>query len=94
MATQRHRHGRLAASLAFTGALAGVLIWSKLRLSTDMPRSAYADPRQSAVADDPAPRDGVSDDAGTGPETPGTGVDSGPPNTGSRVESGEGAGEG
>jgi hypothetical protein len=28
------------------GALAGVLIWAKLRLVTDIPRSAYADPRE------------------------------------------------
>ncbi len=40
------------------GMLAGVLIWAKLRLVTDIPRSAYADPReienqegQSAVQD-------------------------------------------
>jgi len=29
------------------GMLAGVLIWAKLRLVTDIPRSAYADPRES-----------------------------------------------
>ena len=28
------------------GALAGVLIWAKLRLVTDIPLSAYADPRE------------------------------------------------
>ena len=28
------------------GMLAGVLIWAKLRLVTDIPRSAYADPRE------------------------------------------------
>jgi len=28
------------------GALAGILIWAKLRLVTDIPRSAYAVPRE------------------------------------------------
>jgi hypothetical protein len=42
------------------GALAGVLIWAKLRLVTDIPRSAYADPNETALpmdpeADEPAP---------------------------------------
>lgn len=39
------------------GALAGVLIWAKLRLVTDIPRSAYADPREGHVVesnDEPA----------------------------------------
>ena len=31
------------------GMLAGILIWSKLRLVTDIPRSAYADPRETQV---------------------------------------------
>lgn len=34
------------------GMLAGVLIWAKLRLVTDIPRSAYADPREVEVPDD------------------------------------------
>lgn len=34
------------------GALAGILIWAKLRLVTDIPRSAYADPREQQLADD------------------------------------------
>ncbi len=34
------------------GMLAGVLIWSKLRLATDIPRSAYADPRETELGDD------------------------------------------
>ncbi len=33
------------------GMLAGVLIWAKLRLVTDIPRSAYADPREVEVPD-------------------------------------------
>ena len=39
------------------GALAGVLIWAKLRLVTDIPRSAYADPREQYQ---PEPCDGQS----------------------------------
>ena len=33
------------------GMLAGVLIWAKLRLVTDIPRSAYADPREGHVVE-------------------------------------------
>lgn len=33
------------------GMLAGVLIWAKLRLVTDIPRSAYADPREVDIQD-------------------------------------------
>ena len=34
-------------SLVFAlGMIAGILIWAKLRLVTDIPRSAYADPRE------------------------------------------------
>ena len=47
---QRNRQGRLATSLALVGTLAGVLIWQKLRLSTNMPRAAYAIPRDEADA--------------------------------------------
>jgi hypothetical protein len=39
-----------ARSLTFMlclGMLAGVLIWAKLRLVTDIPRSAYADPKET-----------------------------------------------
>lgn len=35
-------------------AVAGVLIWSKLRLATNIPRSAYAVPEQAGTPDDPA----------------------------------------
>ena len=34
------------------GALAGVLIWAKLRLVTDIPRSAYADPNENMLPAD------------------------------------------
>ena len=34
------------------GMLAGVLIWAKLRLVTDIPRSAYADPREVETPED------------------------------------------
>jgi hypothetical protein len=36
------------------GTLAGVLIWAKLRLVTDIPRSAYADPREVEIPEDHA----------------------------------------
>lgn len=38
---------RSLALLVCLGTLAGVLIWAKLRLVTDIPRSAYADPREN-----------------------------------------------
>lgn len=50
----RKPHAKFFTSLALMGALAGVLIWSKLRLSTNMPRSAYADPKDSQVEPDAA----------------------------------------
>ncbi|MCH8508208.1 MAG: hypothetical protein LAT64_05485 [Phycisphaerales bacterium] len=36
-----------------TMAVAGALIWSKLRLATDLPRSAYAVPEPASVEPDP-----------------------------------------
>ena len=41
-------HLRNFSLLLCLGMLAGVLIWAKLRLVTDIPRSAYADPRETA----------------------------------------------
>ncbi len=41
-----------------TMAVAGVLIWSKLRLATNIPRSAYAVPEQGAV-EQPADDEGA-----------------------------------
>ena len=55
----QHSHRRprslqqAALGLAFCGTLAGVLIWTKLRLATDVPRSAYAVPRESAGPEKP-----------------------------------------
>jgi hypothetical protein len=46
---QRKPINKQARSLTFVlclGMLAGVLIWAKLRLVTDIPRSAYADPEE------------------------------------------------
>lgn len=48
------------------GALAGVLIWAKLRLVTDIPRSAYADPKDRQVDD---ARSGSLTDPQTDPDT-------------------------
>lgn len=54
----RRSHEKHARSLTFLlclGMLAGVLIWAKLRLVTDIPRSAYADPEEQAQGQvDPA----------------------------------------
>lgn len=47
--TEPHPFGNTTRSFSLLlclGALAGVLIWAKLRLVTDIPRSAYADPRE------------------------------------------------
>ncbi|MCA9303912.1 MAG: hypothetical protein KC996_07315 [Phycisphaerales bacterium] len=56
---QRQSHQKFARSLTFLlclGMLAGVLIWAKLRLVTDIPRSAYADPQEQTQDQiDPAP---------------------------------------
>lgn len=40
------KHARSMTFLLCLGMLAGVLIWAKLRLVTDIPRSAYADPEE------------------------------------------------
>ncbi len=41
----KQRRGRYALSTTLSiGALAGLLIWTKLRLVSDLPRSAYAVP--------------------------------------------------
>lgn len=42
-------------TLALVGMLAGLLLWSKLRLATDMPQSAYAEPEGEAPAADRRP---------------------------------------
>jgi len=41
-------------ALALFGALAGILIWSKLRVVTEMPRSAYAVPKEARDGDRPS----------------------------------------
>lgn len=43
------KQSRNLAAVLCLGMLAGVLIWAKLRLVTDIPRSAYADPREVQV---------------------------------------------
>lgn len=44
MESSRDRRSRHAAFVLSAGALAGVLIWAKLRLVENIPRSAYAEP--------------------------------------------------
>jgi hypothetical protein len=56
--TTNYRTGALAraAALCFAGAAAlGVFVWFKLRLVTNVPRSAYADPERAAANQQPAP---------------------------------------
>ncbi len=48
------------------GALAGVLIWAKLRLVENIPRSAYAEPDRLLTEPDPQPDSPKPDDAGEG----------------------------
>ena len=46
------RRARALTFMLSLGMLAGVLIWAKLRLVTDIPRSALADPKQVDTAKD------------------------------------------
>jgi len=45
------RRARALTFMLSLGMLAGVLIWAKLRLVTDIPRSALADPKQVDTAE-------------------------------------------
>jgi len=49
------RFMRGVSTLLALGALAGVLIWAKLRLSTDIPRSAIAEPDDESDRGDRSP---------------------------------------
>lgn len=49
MESARSRRTRRAVFVMGTMAVAGVLIWSKLRLATNIPRSAYAVPEDRSV---------------------------------------------
>ena len=55
------KHTRNLSVVLCLGMLAGVLIWAKLRLVTDIPRSAYADPRETMVPDDKSDQSDQSD---------------------------------
>lgn len=48
------------------GALAGVLIWAKLRLVENIPRSAYAEPDRALNEPDPQPEPHSPDDVREG----------------------------
>jgi hypothetical protein len=62
MENARSRRTRRAVFVMGTMAVAGVLIWSKLRLATNIPRSAYAVPEDRSVEPgDAAGGAGVSD---------------------------------
>lgn len=66
MNTRRYRRHLLG--VALVGALAGLLIWSKLRLATDVPRSAYAVP-EAKDPQKPGPGE-QSETPGDEPESP------------------------
>lgn len=52
MRTEKHAKFSRAVLLTMgMGLLAGVLIWAKLRLATDIPRSALADPQEQASSE-------------------------------------------
>jgi hypothetical protein len=70
MKRARSERTRRAVFVMGTMAVAGVLIWSKLRLATNIPRSAYAVPGQGPVEGAPA---GGAD----GPDARGTGAGAG-----------------
>jgi hypothetical protein len=53
MKRERAEHSRGAVFVMGMMAVAGVLIWSKLRLATNIPRSAYAVPEQVEAPNDP-----------------------------------------
>lgn len=65
MRTPLHRRVPKAfAVLLALGMLAGVLIWAKLRLAADIPRSALAEPE--AASADGGGGDGAADGSGDG----------------------------
>ncbi|MCG3123504.1 MAG: hypothetical protein GIKADHBN_01924 [Phycisphaerales bacterium] len=55
-------HGARWQTLVMLTALAGVLLWAKLRLVSNMPRSVYADPKPAAPR--PEPRAGAASGPG------------------------------
>ncbi len=77
------RRARALTFMLSLGMLAGVLIWAKLRLVTDIPRSALADPLENGES--PDPQQGVGDitidqsnetiESTESPDSPGTSVD-------------------
>ncbi len=62
------RRARALTFMLSLGMLAGVLIWAKLRLVTDIPRSALAEPKErgegSGVDEGGVDGDGVDDSGG------------------------------
>ncbi len=64
----RKRRTETAVLVLVCGGLAGLLIWSKLRLVSDLPRSAYAVPREYPLPD-AAPDTGPDSSLETTPES-------------------------
>jgi len=74
----KKRRAETAVLVLVCGSLAGLLIWSKLRLVSDLPRSAYADPKRQTVPDDDGAGSDQADepggDAPASEKTPAPGV--------------------
>lgn len=68
MGSEAKRKRESVAVVLVCGSLAGLLIWSKLRLVSDLPRSAYAVPRDAEMGIDP-------DDAATQDDSSATPTD-------------------
>lgn len=75
MRRARSEQTRRAVFVMGTMAVAGVLIWSKLRLATNIPRSAYAVPEMVEHAEQPAPVPATPEDSDASDRVSGPGVD-------------------
>lgn len=71
MRRARSEQTRRAVFVMGTMAVAGVLIWSKLRLATNIPRSAYAVPEMVEPTQQPVPSPAISDDSDASDEVSG-----------------------
>lgn len=68
----KRRRVETAVLVVVCGSLAGLLIWSKLRLVSDLPRSAYADPKRQTPGDETganSDQDAPNDEGAQSPES-------------------------
>lgn len=75
MRRARSEQTRRAVFVMGTMAVAGVLIWSKLRLATNIPRSAYAVPEMVEPAERPVTSPATPDDSDASDEVSGPDLD-------------------